>query len=123
VLALTFFKISVNLGLTRGQRDLVGTQERDRTEIREILQTIAKNMGDLHEILQQPAQTAVQEVMQGFQEVCLYHPHGCCSNVFTLQELHDPRLARTQEQLFKRGLLVLHEESDILPPLVDREIK
>jgi son of sevenless len=112
----------LNLDLARGQRDLVATQERDRKEVREILQTIAKNMGDLNELIHQPVQTALKEVMQGFQEVCLYHPQTFVLTS-SLQELHDPKLARTDEQLFKRGLLVLHEESDILPPLVDCESK
>ena len=65
-------QMKVNLELSRGQRDLLDSQERERearAELSGMVQSMAKNMEDLMFILQRTNPNAIEGVMQSFQEV------------------------------------------------------
>ena len=53
----------------RGQRDIMLIHKRDHLELRETLQNIIANTGELKDLLGMRSPAAVEEVMQSIQEV------------------------------------------------------
>jgi son of sevenless-like protein len=56
------------MDFSKGQRELVAIQERDHAELREILQTIIKDVDDLRTIMNMKS-PEVQGIMESIQEV------------------------------------------------------
>ncbi|KAF9496004.1 hypothetical protein BDN71DRAFT_1446698 [Pleurotus eryngii] len=95
------FSAQTSLHLRRAQRDLAAIQERDRAELRELLQQIIQNTDDVKDLLGNSPE-GVDQMMGALQ-----------------QELLNPNLAPSEERTFIDGLWTLHEQTSKLPPLVD----
>lgn len=57
------------MDISKSQRDLAVIQERDRAELREMLQNIAVSVDELKAIQRMPSPAAV-EMVQSIEEVC-----------------------------------------------------
>ncbi|KAH9483782.1 Serine/threonine-protein kinase STY17 [Psilocybe cubensis] len=102
--AMMKFSIQMNMEMTRNQMESKAIQERDKAEIREVLQIIVKSTDDMKAILnmQSVDSRPVEQMMQSLQT-----------------ELMDPYLQPKEEEVFKAGLWELHEKTSKLPPLTD----
>lgn len=72
LLILIDWQVQMNMELTKGQRDQKLIQERDRAEMRELLQNIANSVEELKAIQQMPS-PATLEIMQSIEEVSRHH--------------------------------------------------
>ncbi|KAF8964650.1 ras guanine nucleotide exchange factor domain-containing protein [Flammula alnicola] len=103
--AMMKFNIQVNMEMTRGQLESKAIQERDKAEIRDLLQVIVKSNEDMKALLtMQPSRDSrpVEEMMESLQT-----------------ELMNPSLEPIEEEVFKAGLWELHQKTSKLPPLTD----
>ena len=96
-------------------------QIRDNLEIREVLQSILKSHEDMKTLLNMRSTPAVEEMMESLQTVRSLAPLWSHVDSSCLQQVRDSDLQPTQEQAFKEGLWMLHENTSKLPPLVDRK--
>jgi len=55
--------------LARGHMELQAIQERDKEEIREVLQTIVKSTDDMRALLNMQSSRPVEEIMESLQTV------------------------------------------------------
>ncbi|KAF8061461.1 hypothetical protein FPV67DRAFT_1509075 [Lyophyllum atratum] len=100
--AVMKFNISINLELTRGHQESKAIQERDKIEMREVLEKIIQSNQDMKALLSMQSSRPVEEIMESLQT-----------------ELRSPTLQPNQEQAFREGLWLLHEKTSKLPPLTD----
>lgn len=111
-------QVRINMELTRGHQESRAVQERDKAEIRDVLQKIVKSTDDMRALLNMQSSQPIDEIMESLQTVRLqYINPRRILNLF--QELHNPSLQPNQEQTFKEGLWLLHEKTSKLPPLTD----
>ncbi|KAG5645836.1 hypothetical protein DXG03_005177 [Asterophora parasitica] len=100
--AVMKFNISINLQLTRSHVESKAIQDRDRAEMRDVLEKIVQSTQDMKALLSMQSSRPVEEIMESLQT-----------------ELRSPTLRPNQEQTFREGLWLLHEKTSRLPPLTD----
>ncbi|RDB23999.1 Serine/threonine-protein kinase STY17 [Hypsizygus marmoreus] len=100
--AIMKFNMSINMELTRGHQETRAIQERDKAEMREVLQDIVQSTQDMKALLSMQSSQPVEEIMESLQN-----------------ELRSPGLQPLQWQTFREGLWLLHEKTSKLPPLTD----
>ncbi|KDR73425.1 hypothetical protein GALMADRAFT_124495 [Galerina marginata CBS 339.88] len=103
--AMMKFNIQMNMEMTRGHLESKAINERDKAEIREVLHIIVKSTDDMKALLSMQSSVdsrPVEQMMESLQT-----------------ELRDPSLQPSEEEVFKAGLWMLHEETSQLPPLTD----
>ncbi|KAF8163016.1 ras guanine nucleotide exchange factor domain-containing protein [Crassisporium funariophilum] len=103
--AMMKFNMQINMEMSRSNLESKAIQERDKAEIREVLQVIVRSTDDMRALLNMQSSRdsrPVEEMMESLQT-----------------ELMDPTLKPNQEQTFKAGLWLLHEKTSKLPPLTD----
>jgi son of sevenless len=102
--AMMKYHISSSLALRKGLYESQASSERDRAEIRELLQSIVHSNTDMMALVNMTSDHPVEAVMESLQT-----------------ELMDPDISAPQEQSFREGLWYLHQTTAKLPPLTDRE--
>ncbi|PPQ89078.1 hypothetical protein CVT25_006450 [Psilocybe cyanescens] len=120
-LELTNLQIQINLELTQSVVEAKSIQDREHSEIRNVLQTIVKSSDDMKALLSMqssPGSRPVEDMMERLQTV------SSCSCRWSvqaqqLQELMDPMLQSNKTEDYKAGLWLLHEKTSKLPPLTD----
>ncbi|KAF8892698.1 ras guanine nucleotide exchange factor domain-containing protein [Infundibulicybe gibba] len=100
--AMMKFNVSINMELARGHLESKAIQERDKAEIRELLQGILKSNEDMKALLNMKSSQPVEDVMESLQT-----------------ELQDPELRPVEKQTYRDGLWLLHQKTDKLPPLTN----
>ncbi|TFK42874.1 ras guanine nucleotide exchange factor domain-containing protein [Crucibulum laeve] len=102
--AMMQFQIHMHMELARNQIGSRATQERDKEEIRDLLQKIVKSTEDMKTLVNMSSSESrpLEEIMEGLQT-----------------ELMDPNLQPNQEQDFKESLWLLHQKTSKMPPLTD----
>ncbi|KAK0459498.1 uncharacterized protein EV420DRAFT_1763213 [Desarmillaria tabescens] len=98
--AVQNFNIQLNLQLARGQSETRAIQERDKAEIRELLERIVNSNDDMKALTEHP--DMIEDVMVSLQN-----------------ELHDSELEPNQQHNFRQGLWEIHERTSKLPPMED----
>ncbi|KAF7984065.1 hypothetical protein HWV62_17613 [Athelia sp. TMB] len=93
--------VQISMELNRSQREQTQMQERDREEMRTLLQNIAHSVEELRAI-QQVASPVALELMESIEE-----------------ELDDPRLGTTQTTNLQDNLAVIRERATVLPQTAD----
>ncbi|KAF5386738.1 hypothetical protein D9615_001785 [Tricholomella constricta] len=99
------FNKSTNLELTRGHQESKAVQERDKAELRKVLERIVQSTQDMRSLLSMQSSQPVEEMMESLQT-----------------ELRSSTLQPKQEQTFREGLWLLHEKTSKLPPLTDYDL-
>ena len=103
--AMMKYHISANLELRKGFYESQASQERDKAEILELLQSIVQSTTDMKALLDMNVdQPVVEDVMERLQV-----------------ELRNPNITEPQEESFCEGLWYLHHRTAQLPPLTDCE--
>ena len=121
--------MQMGMEMTKHQLESKAIQERDKAEIREVLQIIVNNQDDMRTLLNMQSSRdsqPVEEMMESLQTVSILRFLPCprsgrLKKSCSCQELMDPQLHPIEEEVFKAGLWMLHEETAKLPPLTDRE--
>ncbi|KAF8906062.1 hypothetical protein CPB84DRAFT_1844704 [Gymnopilus junonius] len=96
---------ATTMELSRGQLESRATHDRDKAEMRELLRMIVKNTDNMKDLLNMQSSrdsNPVEEMMESLQT-----------------ELMDPSIQASEEEAFKAGLWMLHEETSRLPPLAN----
>lgn len=101
--AMMKYHISSGLELRRDLYASRASQERDRAEIREVLQSIVQSNTEMKTLLEMTTDRPVVEEVMGRLQM----------------ELQDPDISAPQEESFREGLWYLHQETSKLPPLTD----
>ena len=104
--AMMKYHISSGLELRRDFHESRAYQERDRAEIRELLQGIVQSNSEMKTLLEMTTDRPVVEEVMGRLQI----------------ELQDPQISQPHEESFRQGLWVLHQETAKLPPLTDCKI-
>jgi son of sevenless-like protein len=114
------FNIQLNMEQTRSHMETRAIQERDKAELRDLLEYIVQSHDDMIKLMQHPQQ--VENVMETLQNVrpSIYATPNTYSYIH-MQELRESTLEPEQEQNFRDGLWELHQRSSLLPPLEDCE--
>ncbi|KAH6918894.1 hypothetical protein BKA70DRAFT_1089732 [Coprinopsis sp. MPI-PUGE-AT-0042] len=100
--AMMKYQIAAGLALRRDIHENQAIQERDRAEIRELLQSIVHSTADMRTLVDMNSDHPVEAVMESLQT-----------------ELRDPDISEPQEESFREGLWYLHQTTAKLPPLTD----
>lgn len=66
-------QIRINMELTRGHQESRAVQERDKAEIRDVLQKIVKSTDDMRALLNMQSAQPIDEIMESLQTVCLHY--------------------------------------------------
>ncbi|KAK0210526.1 kinase-like domain-containing protein [Desarmillaria ectypa] len=100
--AMQNFNIQLGLQLARGQLETRAIQERDKAEIRELLERIVNSNDDMKALIEVHPSEMIEDVMVSLQN-----------------ELRDSELGPNQQHNFKQGLWQIHERTSKLPPMED----
>ncbi|KAK0483397.1 kinase-like domain-containing protein [Armillaria novae-zelandiae] len=100
-MAMQNINIQLGLHLARGQLETRAIQERDRAEIRELLERIVNSIEDMR-ALTEAHPSEIEGVMVSLQN-----------------ELRDSELEPNQQRDFRYGLWQIHERTAKLPPMED----
>ncbi|TFK26396.1 ras GEF [Coprinopsis marcescibilis] len=100
--AMMKYSIQASLEFRKGFNDSLAAQERDRVEIRGLLETIVQNHAQMQNLLSMTSPHPVEEVMEQLQT-----------------ELMDRTIPVQQKESFREGLWFLHSRTSKLPPLTD----
>ncbi|EFI28427.1 TKL/TKL-ccin protein kinase [Coprinopsis cinerea okayama7 len=100
--AMDRYHIAATLEFRRGLYESRAILERDKAEMRTVLQQIARDNSDLRSLLSETSGKPLEEIMEHFQT-----------------ELMDPEIPKPQKDDFRFGLWWLHSRSSKLPPLPD----
>ncbi|KAK0240369.1 kinase-like domain-containing protein [Armillaria nabsnona] len=100
--AMQRINIQLGLHLARGQSETRAIQERDKAEIRELLERIVNSIEDMKALTEAHPPEMIEDVMVSLQN-----------------ELRDSELEPNQQHNFKYGLWQIHERTAKLPPMED----
>ncbi|KAJ3565272.1 hypothetical protein NP233_g7743 [Leucocoprinus birnbaumii] len=99
-------QVSIKMGTdtARSNNDMRIAQRKDQMELRDLLARLVKDVEDVKKLvtMESPTHPVVEEVMESLQT-----------------ELRQPDLKPDHEEVFKRGLWMLHQKTHKLPPLID----
>ncbi|KAG6861734.1 hypothetical protein C0995_012738 [Termitomyces sp. Mi166 len=96
------FNIGLGAECKSSQEDHNTIEERDKAEIRDVLEKIVGDSEDIKTLLNIQSSRAIGDIMESLQI-----------------ELHRLDLRPHQKQSFQQGLWLLHEKTSKLPPLID----
>ncbi|KAK0503022.1 kinase-like domain-containing protein [Armillaria luteobubalina] len=100
-MAMQSINMQLGLHLARGQSETRAIQERDKAEIRELLERIVNSIEDM-KALTEAHPSEIEDVMVSLQN-----------------ELRDSELEPNQQHNFRYGLWQIHERTAKLPPMED----
>lgn len=101
-MAIQNINIQLGLHLARGQLETRAIQERDKAEIRELLERIVNSIEDMKALTEAHPSDMIEDVMVSLQN-----------------ELRDSELEPNQQHNFRYGLWQIHERTAKLPPMED----